>query len=205
MGSVASPVSEVTAISIGPRSHAIPSGGLADVLEIPDLAALHDAAARTGTRLVWLVDARAAPSQSTLSALLEHADAPAVSVPVDARGALVEAALGRVADEDPATLLERVVERRVPLRHTTVTSLVIERELVATMPPPNPYRFGPYAGTEWTARVFAESPGMLVPASRVEVVAPPPGSLAQAVRMAGSGSWRRGEALRELHRVVVGR
>jgi hypothetical protein len=177
---------------------------VAEVLEIPSLATLQDAAARAGTRLVWLVDARAAPSPSTLPALLDHADAPAVSVPVDASGALVEAALGRVADEDPATLLERVGERRVPLRHTTVTSLVIERELVATVPPPDPGRFGPYAGSEWTARVFARNRGMLVPASRIELVAPPPGSLTHAVRMAGRGGWRRGETLRELHRVVVG-
>ena len=117
----------------------------------------------------------------------------------------VETALGRIDDDDPDAVLARIMERRVPLRHTTVTSLLLERELAAGVPPPDPDRFGRYAGTEWTARVFARRPGMLVPASRVELDAPRTGSPLAAVRMARSGTWRRGEALRELHRATLGR
>lgn len=198
-------MSDVTAISIGPGPHAIPSGGLADIVAIAGLGSLHDAAGRCGTKLLWLVDARAVPSRTTLPALLEHADAPASSTPVDARGSLVQAAAGRVADDDPELLLERVAEHRAPLRHTTVTSLLIERELVTSIAPPDSRRFGAYAGTEWTARVFARRRGMLVPASRVLVEGAPAGSPIHVLRTARSARWRRGETVRELQRSVMTR
>ena len=124
---------------------------------------------------------------------------------MDSDGVPVEPALGRIDDDDPDTLLARIMERRVPLRHTPVTSLLVERELVVAVTPPDPDRFGHYAGTEWTARLFARRPGMLVPASRVELATPRTGSPLAAVQMARSGIWRRGEALRELHRVTLGR
>jgi len=198
-------VSEVTAIAIGARSRPLPEAGLARVIEIAGLTDLKAAAARATTPLVWLVDAAAAPFADTLPALLEHTDAPAASLPVDSRGLPVETALGKIDDDDADTVLARIIEHRVPLRHTTVTSLLLERDLVAAVPPPDPQRFGRYADTEWTARVFARRPGMLVPASRVEFVPARAGSPLQAVRVARSGAWRRGEALRELHRTTLGR
>ena len=198
-------MSAVTVIAIGARSGPLPESGQAGVIEIAGLAELQDAATRAGTPLVWLLDASATPSPSTLPALLEHRDAPAASLPVDSDGVPVETALGRIDDDDADAVLARIMERRVPLRHTTVTSLLLERELAIVVPPPDPNRFGRYAGTEWTARVFARRPGMLVPASRVELGMPQTASPLEAVRMARSGTWRRGEALRELHRVTVGR
>jgi hypothetical protein len=196
-------VSDVTAISIGAGRHAIPSDGLADLVAIPDLGGLQDAAGRCRTQFLWLVDARAVPWPTTLPALLDHADAPAASVPVDAQGSLVDTAVGRVADDDAALVLERVAERRVPMRHTTVTSLLIECELVASIASPNPRRFGTYAGSEWTGRLFARRRGMLVPASRVRVENAPAGSPVHVLRTARSAGWRRGETLRELHRSVM--
>ena len=198
-------MSDVTVIAIGARSAPLPESGQAGVIEIGGLGELQGAAARATTSLVWLLDASATPSSATLPPLLEHADAPAASLPVDQNGVPIETALGRIDDDDADAVLARIIERRVPLRHTTVTSLLLERDLVAAVPPPDPDRFGRYAGTEWTARVFARRPGMLVPASRVELAAPRAGSPLAAVRMARSGTWRRGEALRELHRVTVGR
>jgi hypothetical protein len=198
-------LSDVTAISIGSGPNAIPSAGLADLVAIAGLGSLPDAAGRCGTQLLWLVDARAVPSRTTLPALLEHADTPASSMPVDARGSLVQTAAGRVADEDPELLLDRVAEHCVPLRHTTVTSLLIERKLATSIAPPDSRRFGAYAGTEWTARVFARRRGVLVPASRVLVEGAPAGSPMHVLRTARSARWRRGETLRELQRSVMTR
>jgi hypothetical protein len=45
---------------------------------------------------------------------------------------------------------------------------------------------------------------MLIPASTVVVGADVRGSLRDALRMARTGVWRRGETLRELHRSAVG-
>jgi hypothetical protein len=69
--------------------------------------------------------------------------------------------------------------------------------------PPDPAALGRYAGTEWTARVFARRSGMLVPASTVRPSDWRPGTPRDAVRMARTGVWRRGETLRELQRSVV--
>jgi hypothetical protein len=198
-------MSEVTVISIGTRSEPLPDGGQAAVIEIAGLAELRDAAAGAATPLVWLLDASATPSSATLPPLLEHADAPAASLPVDADGAPIETALGKIDDDDVEALLARILERRVPLRHTAVTSLLLGRELAAGVAPPDPDRFGRYAGTEWTARVFVRRAGMLVPGSRIQLDAPRAGSPLAAMRMTRSGTWRRGEALRELHRATLGR
>lgn len=198
-------MSDVTVIAIGARSTPVGESGQTGAIGIGDLSELQSAATRAATPLVWLLDARATPSSDTLPALLEHRDAPAASLPVDSAGVPIEAALGRIDDGDADTVLARISERRVPLRHTTVTSLLLERDLLVGVAPPDPDRFGRYAGTEWTARVFARRAGMLVPASRVELAPPPAGSPLAAVRMARSGAWRRGEALRELHRATVGR
>ena len=198
-------MSDVTLVAIGPRAQPVPDGDVAAVTEIAGLGELQDAAARAETRFLWLLDASATPSAKTLPLLVEHADAPAASMPVDPRGLPVEAALGRIDEDDAEAVLARIIERRVPLRHTTVTSLLLERELVAAVGPPDPRRFGGYAGTEWTARVFARSTGMLVPASRVALPPAGAGTPLQAARTARSGAWRRGEALRELHRATAGR
>ena len=198
-------MSEVTAVAIGARSQPLPETGLAGVVEIAGLGDLQATAARATTPLVWLVDASAVPSADALPALLEHADAPAASLPVDSDGLPVETALGRIDDDDADAVLARIIERRVPLRHTAVISLLLECKLIAAVAPPDPLRFGGYAGTEWTARVFALRQGMLVPASRVELEPSRVGSPVQAMRVARSGAWRRGEALREVHRATLGR
>ena len=196
-------MSEVTAIVFGPPPPGAgdPPGATA-TLALPHLGALADACRRAATPLVWLLDAAAIASEQTLPTLLEHQDAPAASLPVDARGAPVAAAIGRIDDDDADALLERVSERRVPLRHTPVTSLLVEVRLAVAVAPPDPPRFGAYAGTEWTARLFARQPGMLVPASLVEAPPPATGAPAHALRTARAGAWRRGEAMRETYRAV---
>lgn len=197
-------MSDVTAITIGPARTKQPAD-VAAAAAVPDLGGLRDAAVRAGTRLLWLLDATAVPLPGTLSPLLEHAGGPAVSMPVGAGGAPVEAAIGRIDDDDPAALLERVAERCAPLRHTPVVSMLVERRLVEAVTPPDTRRFGPYAGSEWTARLFADRPGLLVPASRVELTAPLPRSPLAALRMARGPAWRRGEAAREAYRALAWR
>jgi hypothetical protein len=155
------------------------------------------------TPLVWLLDAEAEPANDALVALLEHAPGPAASLPVDRLGQPLEPLLGRIKDWDLGSILQAVERHRLPLRHIQLTSLLVDRELVLDLPPPDPRRFGWYAGVEWTARLFARKRGMLVPASRVRVDDCAAGSPLHLVRMARSASWRKGETLRELHRSVV--
>ena len=197
-------MSDVTAITIGRARPAYPSGVVA-ATAVPDLGGLREAAARAGTRLLWLLDAAAVPLPATLPPLLEHSGSTAVSMPVDAGGAPVEGAIGRIDDHDPGALLERVADRCAPLRHTPVVSMLVERRLVEAAAPPDTRRFGPYAGAEWTARLFSDRPGLLVPASRVELAAPLPRSALGALRMARGGAWRRGEAVREAQRALAWR
>jgi hypothetical protein len=166
----------------------------------PSLAEVRDAAERASTPLLWLVDSSATPLDDALEALLRHAGDPAASLPVDERGAPVEAMVGGYADSDAAAVLDAVSARRAPLRHTWVVSLLVARELVLQHAPPDPGRFGPYAGSEWTARVFAGRPGMLVPESRVRVARVPAASPLHALRMMRAGAWGKGDTLREVHR-----
>jgi hypothetical protein len=162
------------------------------------LARLRDAAARAQAPLLWLRHPAAEPDEQTLPALLADTTMPAASVPVDGDGNPIEAMLGRFVEES-APVLDAALARRLPLRHAPLVSLLVEREVVLRHAAPDPRRFGGYAGDEWTARVFAEGGGVLVPDSRVRF--PEPAVTAtplQALRTARAGTWTRGEALREL-------
>jgi hypothetical protein len=199
-------VSDLAALVIGPGPERLRdrvAGSAVEVHAVPSLAELREAAAGARAPRLWLLDAGASPLEGALEALLAQPDDPAVSLPVDDRGTPVEPVLGRFTEGDLPGILAAVSSRRVPLRHTHVVSILIGRETVLEHAPPDPGRFGLYAGTEWTARVFAGRPGMLVPASRVRVAAPVGGSLVAAMRMARTGVWRRGETVRELQRSVV--
>ena len=182
-------MSEVTTIRVGAES----------------LPSVREMVSGVATPLVWLLDLGASASEDTLAALLQHAPGPAASLPVDVLGRPIEALMGRVTETDVAGILEAVERHRLPLRHTHVTSLLIERDLVLDLPPPDPRRFGWYAGAEWTARLFARRRGMLVPASQVRVDHCPAGSPLHALRVARSARWPVGETLRELRRSVTSR
>ena len=199
-------MSDVAAVVIGPgpdRVRGLVARSLAEVVAVPSLAELPAAAARVRAPLLWLLDSSATPFDGALDALLEQGHDPAVSLPVDDSGSPAEPELGRFTESDVPGILDAVSARRVPLRHTYVISMVVRTEAVRQQRPPDPARFGRYAGSEWTARLFADTPGMLVPASRVRVAPRARGSLGHALRMARTGVWRRGEALRELERSVL--
>lgn len=168
-----------------------------------ELRSLHDLVTEADAPLVWLLDAHAQPAEDALDALLKHAPGPAASMPVDAGGRPVEPLIGRVADADDAEILCAVGRRSLPLRHIALTSLLVETRLVLELAPPDPARFGWYAGAEWTARLFRRQRGFLVPASRVRVEEAPAGSPLQTLRAARAAGWRRGETVRELHRSVT--
>lgn len=187
------------AVVVGARPVAIE-----EAIEVESLATLRQAAERTETELLWIVGEGAEPLGDALQALLAAEHEPAASLPVDAAGAPVEAAVGRFAEHDLAALVDAARERRVPLRHTRVSSLLVGRETVLAHAPPDPSRFGEHAGSEWTARVFAAHPAVLVPASTVRVAAPEPGSPVHAIRAARAGGWGKGEMLRALGRSLTG-
>jgi len=169
------------------------------------LGSLHELVGDAPTPLVWLVDAGATPSEDALAALLEHAPGPAAGLPVDAQGRPIKPLMGRVDESDQDAILDAARRRCVPLRHIQLTSLLVERELVLELAPPDPQRFGWYAGAEWSGRLFDRRKGVLVPASRVRVGACPAGSPAHVLRAARSARWRSGETVRELHRSVRSR
>lgn len=199
-------MSDVAAVVIGPepeRVRGLVERSVAEVVAVPSLAELTGAAARVRAPLVWLLDSAATPSDGALDALLEQGHDPAVSLPVDDSGSPAEPELGRFTESDVPGILDAVSARRVPLRHTYVISMLVRAETVRAQRPPDPARFGRYAGSEWTARLFAGRPGMLVPASRVGVGPRARGSLPDALRMARTGVWRRGEAVRELERSLL--
>jgi hypothetical protein len=169
-----------------------------------DLARLHELVRDADRDLIWLLGPGVRPLPGALEALLDARHVPAASLPVGTTGEPLESAVGRFVEHDPALLLDAARERRVPLRHAPVTSLLVRRETVLATAPPDPARFGGYAGDEWTGRVFALAPAMLVPASRVHVAPAPPGSALHALRAARAGGWGRGQTLRELARGVTG-
>jgi hypothetical protein len=171
-------------------------------VEVPTPADVREAARAATTPLVWILDAGAEALPEALAPLLAAATAPAVSLPVDEAGAPVERLIGRYADEDDDEVVDAVATRRVPLRHTHLVSLVVERELVLALDPPDVARFGPYAGPEWTARLFDRRRGFLVPASRVQVTESPPAAALPALRVMRTGAWRRGETVREVVRAL---
>lgn len=195
-------MAEVTAVLVGVRAgrqHALDRSGAEKIVTVPSLDRLREAASNAMTPLLWIVDARAMPSDRTLPALREASD-PVASLPVDRSGTPVEPLLGRFLESDVAGMLDGIGRRVVPLRHTFVLSLLVERELALALEPPDTARFGPYAGTVWTARLFAARRGLLMPESRVRIDASPPASLRHGLRVARTGVWQRGEALRELYR-----
>ena len=194
---------EVETLVVGPRADCERALAGRPHVKIASSAALPDAARASSAELLWILDAGARPSERTLAALLESGRDPAASLPVDGAGRPVEEAIGRFVENDAELLLRMAAERCVPLRHTTLTSLLAERLLVADEPPPDPRRFGAHAASEWTARLFARSPGVLVPASTVEVGRPAPGSPAEAMRAARAAGWGKGESLRALQRSLA--
>ena len=184
-------MSEVATIVVGPSGDCL-------------IGELREAARATTAPLLWILDSGAEPAPGTLDALLAVGREPCASLPVDARGTPVEAAIGRFAEDDVPALVQAAGERRVPLRHTRVCSLLVGRETVLAEAPPDPARFGQYAGNEWTARLFARSGGTLVPASTVRVAPVEPGRPLDALRAARAAGWRKGETLRELQRALAG-
>ena len=201
-------MSGVAAIAFGPRAEwreAAARERLSEVASIGSLADVRDAARGVEAPLVWLLDSGAAPSEGALRALLDAGHTPAVSMPVDERGTPVEPLLGRFTESDKAAMLDAASRGCVPLRHTHVISMLVERETLLEHRAPDVAGLGPYAGSEWTARVFARTGGMLVPASTVRVSSDGAASLGAALRMARTGVWRRGETLREIERCLARR
>lgn len=199
-------MSDVATVRIGAgpeRARAMTGGLTADVVDVPTLAGLRDAAARADAPLLWLLDSAALPPDGALEALLDSGCEPAVSLPVDGAGSALEPELGRFTESDVPGLLDAVRERRVPLRHTYVISMLVRTAAALEHEPPDPARYGRYAGSEWTARLFAGHPGMLVPASRVQVLSRAPGSFHHALRMARTGVWGRRETAVELRRSLL--
>jgi hypothetical protein len=190
-------VSDVVTLAVGDGPPSVDAE-----LRVPSLAQIRDAAMRADAELVWIIGDRAEPCPGALDTLLEAGE-PAASLPIDATGAPVEVALGRFAEKDADALLQSASDGQVPLRHTFVTSLLIARATVLAHAPPDPRRFGVYAGSEWTARVFRDRPGRLVPASTVRVSAPAPGSAVTALRAARASGWGKGETLRALGRSIA--
>jgi hypothetical protein len=198
-------MSAIAAIVVGPHDDWRSFGAgvePAAVARVESLAGVRDAARGLDAPLVWVVDSGAMPSEGALGALVESGYLPAVSMPVDEGGEPVEAVLGRLAEADKDTVVEAVSRRCVPLRHTHVVSLLVAREAVVEQPPPDA-SLGRYAGSEWTARLFAAAPGMLVTTSTVRPRDWRPGSPRDALRMARTGVWWRGETLLELRRSVT--
>jgi hypothetical protein len=175
------------------------------VVSAASLARLRPAAEAAGSSaLLWLLDESANATDETLPALIASGCVPAASLAVDGRGEPVEEAVGRFATASPAELLEAVEERRVPLRHTPVTSLLVSRASVLEIAPPDPDRFGGWAGSEWTGRLFSRHPGWLVPASTVLVRALGRGEPLAALRAARAAGWGRGETLRAVYASMRG-
>ena len=198
-------MSEVTAIVVGPSADcmaALPAEQVAAAMPVPSLAGLLSAARAAASPLLWILDSGTVASEETLPALAAAGHTPAASLPVGGDGAVVEAALGRFTEDDVPALLDAAEDRLVPLRHTRPASLLIRRDDVLDAEAPDPERFGPQAGTEWTGRVFARRSGMLVPASTVRVARPAAGSPAEVLRAARAGHWGKGETLRELWRAL---
>lgn len=169
------------------------------------LDALPEAAAAADAPLLWLLAEGVRPGPGALDALLRHAPGPAASLPVDGRDRPVLAVMGRLPERDAEGILAAIERRCLPLRHTHLVSLLVERDSVLELAAPDPDRFGRYAGCEWTARLFARRRGMLVPASRVSVEETRPGSPLHLRRVARAAGWRKGETVRELQRILAGR
>jgi hypothetical protein len=150
------------------------------------LGDLRGAARSANSNVIWILAADATPQDGALAALEEVGVRPAASLPVSAAGAPIEA----------------ITRRQVPLRHTRLISLLVDRAHVVELEPPDPRRFGAYAENEWTSRLLARHPGVLVPASRVTASAPGRASVAATLRMAQASVWTRGEKIAALRGLV---
>jgi hypothetical protein len=192
-------LTDVTTVAVG--SHSVAPE--VDV-RVASLGDVREAARSAASELLWIVGDGAVASPHTLEALVDARCEPAASLPVDAGGEPVEFALGRFTEDDPALLLACADEGRVPLRRAPVTSLLVARATVLGHDAPDPDRYQAHAGTEWTGRVFAERPGMLVVASAVRVPSPPRGGTVGALRAARAGGWGAGETVRALRRSLLG-
>lgn len=200
-------MSAVAAVAVG--ASRAPIGALTypevdDVVALPSEDGLRDAATNLRAPFLWVIGQGTSPSRAALAPILGRAGRPAASLPVDGLGTPVDACIGRFVESDVEALLDGAMRREVPLRYTRLVSLLVAREHVLDLAPPDSRRFGPYAGLEWTARLFARRGGVLVPESQVRVPTPPPGSARHIARLAGTGVLRKREALRELQRVLTG-
>jgi hypothetical protein len=195
-------VARLTIGGAGPPGE--PDGNELEEVSVPSLGQLREAAAGASAPLLWILDAGATPGPDTLEALLGAGTLPAASLPVDAAGLPIERLIGRYEDGDIERLLAAARRHQAPLRHTHLVSLLVDRAAVVELAPPDPVRYRGYAASEWTARLLARHPGVLVPASRVRAPEPPKPVLRAALRMVRTSTWRRGEALRELRRVLPG-
>ncbi len=155
------------------------------------------------TPLVWFLDANALPRKDTLEHLLNFAPRPAASLAVDTRDRPIEALLGGVVASDLEQTLSALKQCVLPLRHVHPTSILVPRDQITALPPPDPHRFGWYAGTEWTSRLFGHQPGILVPASKVQVDECHAGSPLELLRIARILGWGRSETIRELQRSLT--
>ena len=196
-------MSEPAVIVVGPGTEcerALERAGSRAPIRVSSLADLRDAAeAAPGDRL-WLLDSQAEPAADTLTALLDAPSPAAASLPLDGAGRPVEALVGRFVEDDVERLLDATRERYVPLRHTFVTSLLVDRAAVLAEDPPAPARFGAFAGSEWTARLFRRTPGLLVPRSEVRVAAGIRARPLDALRAGRAAGWGTGETLRAIAR-----
>ena len=188
----------VSTIVIGSPDGGSPTDEQPGAVRVPSLAGLRDGAAAVREGKIWLLDARATPAPEALEALLASPRCPAASLPVTEDGRVVESLLGRFAGQDKEEMLARIGDRQVPLSHTHLVSLLVERAMVAAIAPPDPARFGVYAGSEWTSRLFERFGGVLVPASRVQAAEPRGTGLLAALRVSRTGTWAPGETMREL-------
>ena len=163
------------------------------------------AAASESTPFVWFLDANASPREDTLQHLLNFATRPAASLAVDNRDRPIDALLGGVGASDLEQILSALKECAIPLRHIHPTSILVPRDQIAALPPPDSHRFGRYAGAEWTSRLFRHQPGILVPASRVQINGYHAGSPLELLRAARVLQWRREDTIRELQRSLTDR
>lgn len=163
------------------------------------------AAAPESSPLIWLVDANASPRKDALQRLLNFAPRPAASLPVDPGDRPIGALLRGVVATDLEQTLSAIKERALPLLHIHPTSILVPRDQIAALPPPDPRRFGRYAGMEWTSRLFRHQPGFLVPASKVQIAEFHGGSPLELLRVARAVKWGWGETIRELQRRLTDR
>lgn len=160
-------------------------------------ADLREAARTASSPMLWIVAADAEPEPGALDALRDAGTTPAFSLPVDHEGAPVEALIGRLVDEHEL-LLAAASRRQLPLRNAPVTSVLCDRELVLALEPPDPARFGAYATIEWSARLLARRPGVLVTASRVRAGPPAAVELRSVLHMLRASAWGPADAVRAL-------